>query len=337
MAINQPKLFKELNSKESIEKYQIRTKQYLSQAKTSLFSDFVVERMHLFHIRQTNKLAISRYDALNKERFTNPYRMLDRVSQHMIHNIVDRDIPCVEKLFRIYLFRVFNQPSTYDRIVDQFNITDSTRLSNKSTITDNVTDIVNFIVKLRAYKAVFRRAYRRAGSPYNDYLWLLKEFHSSSKLMHELLSCTGMYDLFKFCRGLNGFGKFLAYQLAIDFWYTGHFGIDMDFVVPGPGAIRGLENVYGEKTRPEVVAIMHILTDNQYEWLTKKESNTKTPQWVPFQQDKQVYRLQLNDVQNLFCEFSKFYNIHVMGARPARPLNSFPTKLNIVVPSSIIK
>lgn len=53
----------------------------------------------------------------------------------------------------------------------------------------------------------------------------------------------------------------------------------------------------------------------------------------------QVQRLALmeNDIQNLFCEYSKFFTAHVLKDEPKRALDTMPTAIDVRIPQAYIE
>ena len=58
---------------------------------------------------------------LSKYRFTNPYRVADRVSQYLLKNVIyDRKYSDVDLFFRILLFKLFNKIETWELLKSAF-------------------------------------------------------------------------------------------------------------------------------------------------------------------------------------------------------------------------
>ena len=80
------------------------------------FFKFVVER-HAIHQRRlagqpppwTTDSILANYP------FTNVFRVFDRVSQYILHNVINRgDQSLREQCFRVMLFRTFNKEETWE-------------------------------------------------------------------------------------------------------------------------------------------------------------------------------------------------------------------------------
>jgi hypothetical protein len=311
---------------------------YVTKAEKSMFAEFVSERMEAFHARQKGCQYVSRFDCINTVRFTNPYRMLDRVSQFLIQEIICNDKfaqDSIEQLYHIYLFRVFNEPETYKGILTHLDLLGYNSFALSQFPGESIVEQIVHYVDNRKSRGinVFRPAYKRNTSkPFVRYLDTLVDFNpDDSPFVEEVFNSKKLCDLFLACSKLEGFGPFLSYQLALDFQYTGMFSSDVDFVVPGPGAKRGLEYLYGSLHMREMIRILKILTKHQMVWLGEY--------WRPYVyiEEDRVVRIPLeeNDVQNLFCEYSKFYNSHIFKANARRKLYSTPEALEIKLPCNL--
>ena len=79
------------------------------------FVDFATERMMIFH-RRVNDLPEARWTndpVFQKYKFTNCYRILDRVSQYLIKRISNKDLTPYVCFGQTYLFKVFNNIETW--------------------------------------------------------------------------------------------------------------------------------------------------------------------------------------------------------------------------------
>lgn len=145
-----------------------------------------------------------------------------------------------------------------------------------------------------------------------DHLDLLDEVVSTG-LMESLLGAKSLAKLFELLLAIPSFGKFLAFQYAIDLNYSPHFDFDeMDFVVPGPGALRGISKCFSDSGSMSAEEIIRSMATNAPDFLSSCE--------VEFL-DLWGRPLQLIDCQNLFCEVDKYARVahpHVGGVGPKR-------------------
>ncbi|QCC61122.1 hypothetical protein DVR14_21000 (plasmid) [Natrinema thermotolerans] len=149
-----------------------------------------------------------------------------------------------EDLFiRTVVYRLLNHPDSYREIEDLIDGRD--------------TDLVAIVATLEdREERVFSSAYRVGGNNTTDYNGKLEQlFYGGLRddLMprfDELCEGTMYADTLEQAnqplRDVTGFGEFLVYEIATDLnyiWFDFH---EDDFVNVGPGAEKGLEQIYGD-------------------------------------------------------------------------------------------
>lgn len=236
-------------------------------------------------------------DVLSRHRFTNAYRASDRVSQYLLQRVIyDTDRDALDTVLRILLFKVFNRIDTWEHLV--FRVGEPDVSSFDCELYSRILD-----ERLSAGERVYSAAYVMP----DPKLGHDRKHHNHLALLHELLNDGSLTDLFK-ARTLEdlygqllsiaSFGRFLAFQYAIDLNYSPHFNFrEMDFVVAGPGAIRGIAKCFedtGGLTPEEIIACMAVSTD---EFMNSGRHAF---------QNLDGRSLQLVDCQNLFCEVDKY-------------------------------
>ena len=247
----------------------------------------------------TNDLVLSRH------RFTNSYRASDRVSQFLLHNVIyDRDRDAQDTILRVLLFKVFNRIETWEYLVSRVGEPESPTFDPDiySQILDERFDAGD-----RLYSAAYIMPSPKLdhARKHHNHLALIDGLVKDGTLAR-LTQADSLEDLYFRLLSIPSFGPFLAFQYAIDLNYTPHFDFDeMDFVVAGPGAIRGIDKCFedtGGLEAEEVVACMAASADK----FLGSESE-------PFL-DLFGRPLQLIDCQNLFCEVDKYARVQ----HPAR-------------------
>ena len=118
-------------------------------------------------------------------------------------------------------------------------------------------------------------------------------------------------EVFGLLRAYPTLGDFLAYQYTIDLGYSGFVeGQESDFVIPGPGALRGIEKCFSSKGKMTPSDVIRFVCERQDEEFEKRGIHFKTLFGRP---------LQLIDCQNLFCEVDKYARAYspelVIGGR----------------------
>lgn len=109
-------------------------------------------------------------------------------------------------------------------------------------------------------------------------------------------------SVFNVLKSYPTLGDFLAYQYTIDLAYSDiDCGQESDFVIPGPGALRGIKKCFDDIGHLSPAGIIHYVTERQqHEFSTR---NIDFP-------DLFGRPLQLIDCQNLFCEIDKYARVY---------------------------
>jgi len=266
---------------------------------------FAAERQRIF-FRRLDRQAPPWTDdpILRSYKFTNAYRASDRVSQYLIRRVIYRDdLPDSgdEVFFRIMLFKLFNRIETWELL-------------------ERSLDVVTYAnYRFERFDGILARALsegRRIYSPayimppgrhafaerakHQNHLRLIERM-MADEVPRRLAELHSMQQAFTLLRSYPTIGDFLAYQFLIDINYSEitHFS-EMDFVVPGPGALSGISKCFvdrGGLNEPEIVRIM---ADRQHEEFARFGLEFRSLWGRP---------LQLIDCQNLFCEVDKYARV----------------------------
>ena len=93
------------------------------------------ERMNMFWRRCEGKEELTKDPILREYKFTNVYRACDRVSQYLIRRIIYKDIDHYtpeDTVLRILIFKIFNKPSTWEYIQEQYGDLRTDNFDSKS-------------------------------------------------------------------------------------------------------------------------------------------------------------------------------------------------------------
>jgi hypothetical protein len=301
---------------------------------------FAAERHRMYERRLmglpapwTSDLVLSAY------RFTNAFRAADRVSQYLIRDVIYRGDQAVDEVvFRVLLFKLFNKIETWQLLLHEFG-----------DVSLSSFDVGEADRLLGGARASGRRIYSNAyivppisgsdGVKHRGHLRLIAAMIDDD-LPGRIHGSDTMEEVYLLLRSYTGIGTFLAYQFAIDINYsivTDHD--EDDFVVAGPGALDGISKVYPGADLRDAARVIRRMTDDQEAWM----SHFRLPFGGLFGR-----RLHLIDVQNLFCEVSKYARVahpEVKGVsgrtrikqsfRPAGPVPHpfFPPKWRVDVPA----
>lgn len=264
---------------------------------------FAHERQNIFFSRITEQNGPWTNDQiLTHYKFTNAYRASDRVSQYLIRNVIysgDKDIS--NQFFRIILFKIFNRIETWELLEEKIGIISVKNFS--LTKYDRVlSDVINS--GKRIYSAAYIMPTGGRGTQYDRkhrmHLHLLQKMLKDD-LPLQIHNSKTMSNVFDLLKSYPGIGNFLAYQYAIDINYSDITNFsENDFVMPGPGAINGIQKCFKNPNRIPNSEIIKIVTAHQNDEFARLGLNFKNLWGRP---------LQLIDCQNLFCETDKYARV----------------------------
>jgi hypothetical protein len=279
----------------------------LSPAKTTIVFDtywkFAKLRQDAFFSRYKGEAAPwSKDPILNAYKFTNAYRASDRVSQYLIREVIyggayeTRDL-----FFRIILFKLFNKIETWKLLEKE--------LGTITWSSYRYSDYNRVISRAMASKiTVYSAAYIMASG--HTLFGVEKKHQSHLKLLELMLNnfvpekiaeCRNMRSAFELLLSYPLIGEFLAYQLVTDLNYSEITNFsEMDFTMPGPGAKDGIRKCFSSLGGLSEIDIIKQMADRQdYEFERLDLSFN----------DLWGRKLQLIDIQNIFCEVDKYSRV----------------------------
>jgi hypothetical protein len=295
------------------------TPDYLRAAKPTALLDvywwFAAERQRIYFSRlRGDPWPWTSDEIIKNNRFTNPYRASDRTSQFLIKNVIyDGVQEPQEVFFRIILFRLFNSITTWQNL--QFHLG---CLSWKDFDIEHYNSVLTEI--LRNGTPIYSPAYIIPPAPkgYGQYarkhlfhlrlLWQMMQ----EELPLRIQSAKYMRNVFDLLLTQPSIGDFLAYQLTIDINYSTITSFsENEFVVPGPGARRGITKCFSDLGGLDESEIIAILVANQRREFSRCELLFET---------LGGRELQLVDCQNIFCEVDKYTRVsHPDSNRDGNP------------------
>jgi len=266
------------------------------------FWRFAAERQAIYYRRLADPVGPWTEDAiLNRHRFTNCYRAADRVSQYLLRHVQydeRRSQDPRELFFRTLLFKVFNRIETWEGL--------ERAIGPVSWSTIDLDALNSSLSAMRARgQAIYSPAYimpaPRLGleRKHSNHLRLL------ARMMHEgvperIARARNLQQVYETLLGYPGLGRFLAFQYAIDLNYSSMLDLEeSDFVVAGPGAIDGISKCFLPTDRPAEELIY---------WVCDRQDEEFAKRGIRFD-GLFGRRLQPIDVQNLFCEISKYARV----------------------------
>ena len=276
--------------------------------KTSVVFDtywrFAVERQNVFfkRIESPHDYPWTKDIVLKNFKFTNAYRVTDRVSQYLISEVIQKGSQeRTEVFFRIILFKLFNKIETWQYLkhkVEEIKYSDFD-FKLYSDILEQARNkgipIYSNAYIMASGKSFFNYEYK-----HQNHLKLLERM-MKDKLPAVLGECDSMQKAYETLLTYPTIGTFLAYQYITDINYSELTNFsEMEFVKAGPGAKDGIRKCFHDLGTYTEEDIIKMVCDNQEREFDRLELNFKNL-WGR--------RLQLIDCQNLFCEVDKYSRV----------------------------
>jgi len=268
------------------------------------FWEFARRRQKLMYTGETDDPILQQF------RFTNCYRACDRVSQYLIKHIVNTtsyvssrdgvtwDMDSADILFRVFLFKTFNKIDTWEYLEHRHPVH---LLVWDPFIPGWISRTLRARVKAghTLYAPAFRQPIGRTSYGYEEkfenHIEMIRYVMEHRQAIFE---CRSLESLYLTLCEVPMLGPFLAMQFATDLNYTNLFDFsENDFIMPGPGALRGSTKVFPRSEWKNYDAARENIR-----YLVDIQENALFP-IIP------GHRLSLMDVQNMLCEFDKYCRI----------------------------
>lgn len=279
---------------------------------------WLTERMNIFWNRYEGKEQPYTNDPiLQKHKFTNVYRSLDRVSQYLIKNVIYDDVQknndwMSEDIFwRILIFKHFNNIETWELLEGKFG-----KLHCEISF-DELSKFLNSYHKDHPEFVPYSNAYMLTaaflagengkyvhlkGNGWKKYQYYFHIFDKEifhNGYIYTLLGSKSLEELYNNFMKVTSFASFLSMQLSIDMNYSTLFNFDENsFIQAGLGAQRGLERVFdftGKK--PDYNGAIMWIHENFEQLLEDYKCDfMPLPNRMPT----------LIDLQNICCESDKY-------------------------------
>lgn len=234
-------------------------------------------------------------------RFTNAYRASDRVSQYLISCVqYNQEWKWIDTFARTLVFKIFNRIDTWNHLLESIGEPDTNTLFDR-TIDHALGDLAE---RQPIYSAAYIMPPPRSasGPKYLRHLDLLRRMIIEEAHI-EVQDCETMEQAFDILRRYESIGDFLAYQFITDLNYSSYLDFsEQEFVVPGPGAIRGIKKCFHGTHDLSYEDIIRWTFEQQHDEFKIRELH-----W----QGLWGRDLQLIDIQNLFCEVDKYTRVAI--------------------------
>ena len=237
---------------------------------------------------------------LLRHKFTNAYRASDRVSQFLIRHVIYKGEQTPDEVFfRTILFKLFNRISTWHLLKEEFGEVSYAEYTHKRY--DSVLGkAIGRGEQIYSAAYIMPPAVRTGKRKHTGHLLLLERMMKDD-LPSRLAESRTLREAFELLREYPMMGDFLAYQYIIDLNYGPLLNFsEMEFIVPGPGARRGIGKCFSDLGGLSEADIIRLVTEHQEEEFANRGIRFENLWGRP---------LQLIDCQNLFCEVDKYARV----------------------------
>lgn len=271
---------------------------------------FAAER-HRMYLRRLSPAtgALTQDPVLRAHRFTNTFRVADRVSQYLVKEVQyrdDRSQAPSELFFRTLLFKIFNRIDTWELLEERLGPI-SWQSVDLSAVERTLDEAM--AAGRRIYSAAYIMPAPRLGRErkHANHLILLDRMMREG-LPQEIARAGSLEDVYRLLKPWPGLGPFLAFQYTVDLNYSRMLDFDeSSFVIAGPGAIDGIAKVFADTAGASAEDVIHRMVDVQEAEFARLGIS------FPGLFGR---RLQPIDCQNLFCEIGKYARVahpHIAG------------------------
>lgn len=234
---------------------------------------------------------------LTYRKFTNVFRVLDRGSQYLIELMNLYDDP-LDRLALSYFYRQVNSPYTMDDIIaaNDGYVPQAADIFSPSWY----DQVVQPVVQARPGQFL-NGAYIiliKPGDSRDTIAKMQEMFPAARPHLADVAVTTELEQRVALLCKTPGLGPFLAMQIATDMGYcAGEPDQENDFVLAGPGSRNGVKLI-SDKPAEQVITSFPV-----HKLHSLPGSNGRHASWM--------------DVQNVFCEFSKWGRLQLKGYQGA--------------------
>lgn len=241
-------------------------------------------------------------EIIKKYRFTNVYRITDRVSQYLVKKVIysEEVLSAEDIIFRILLFKFFNKIETWETIESKVGCI-SYKNFDKERYSKILDEMLNEKQKIYSAAYIMPSGFTAFGShvKHRNNLELI-DYIMKDRVGKKISRASSLKEVFELLLTYPTIGQFLAFQYAIDINYSELTNFsEMSFVVPGPGAKRGIEKCFCDLSH-DYEYYINFVAEQQGNEFQRYNLDFKTLFGRP---------LQLIDCQNLFCETDKYSRV----------------------------
>jgi hypothetical protein len=282
------------------------------------FWSFAAERQNIFWKRATSApQPWTTNPIFIKNKFTQTYRILDRVSQYLVKNVIytpttkdgvnwyPKPTPkssdeINDTAFRILFFKIFNRPSTWELFTKELGEEPSIFNWNWKRYDKILSDALKRKDKVFSNAYLLTAAGSEGGYKHTLYLDLLAKW-VKDEIGVKVSATTNLKEVFDILVPYRCMGNFLGLQYSLDLNYSPIVNCDEnDFVIAGPGTMRGIQKAFVWDDKPPYAEVISHMQEKQENYFKEAGAEFKRIGNRP---------LMKCDIANLFCEFDKYCRV----------------------------
>jgi hypothetical protein len=267
------------------------------------FLAFVVERHRIWEQRQAGLPQPWTADpVLATRKFTNVFRVLDPGTQFVLNELLDRSLTERDQLMRLFLYRHTGRVDSWEWLL----------LSTGQYPTVRTLEAAREGLKewRASGRPVFTNAYLvfpQSAVPGTDKLDSIVDLAqrlftegSPDDVMPGWWAAKSQAERFKVLRSNKGVGDFMSMQVLTDWGYQLSVDREDDFLMPGPGSVKGAKALAPD------VAIRHLVPE-----VVRRVRELPDCPRLGYRQPS------LMDIgSNLLCEWSKYVRFRQAPTQP---------------------
>ncbi|GLB44616.1 putative chromo (CHRromatin Organisation MOdifier) domain containing protein [Lyophyllum shimeji] len=256
-----------------------------------------------------------------KYRFCNTYRVLDKVSQYLIREVIEKGSQePLEVVFRVILFNSFTKIETWELLLKEIG---SLTWASYERDREKYRRVLGRAKQRGAslYTGAFQKPAPNLGEPdaHTNHLLLLETL-----LDHDLpgrfQTAKYMAEVYEYLLSFPGMGEFATYQLLLSLSYTNLLNFsNLDFVIAGPGASSGLAKMFGVQKMKAAKQEVPDIEEEIIRWMAESQNVQFARLGLDFSGlGPDRLPMDLADIEHTLCEVDKYSrkaHPHIKGRR----------------------
>jgi hypothetical protein len=258
---------------------------------------------------------------LQKYRFCNVRREQDRESRWLIEHIaLNTKLSYEDKLLNCILFRFFNKHETMEICgAVEFGRIPYNDISRR--LADYKRKHPDYVYFSSAFymsgpKGAANRKFKTGGQGDDLKVKIIRLVDSYNRdgIVEHIKGCKTQQEVFDVLTSYDGIGRFLGYQIFVDFTYIPEFRFsENEFTVAGPGCSKGLRLIFSDLDGMTDEEALFWLRDNQERVFAKFGYDPKALFSDLLMEER---HLNVMSLENCMCELSKYIRALRQEGRP---------------------